>query len=70
LRAGVRVETINDNEHKTVMGIDIAGVPMYNLVQGSGPGKPFHHKGIGSGTSSRLATRESISQATQSAHRK
>jgi L-ascorbate metabolism protein UlaG (beta-lactamase superfamily) len=31
------------------MGIDIAGVPMYNLVQGSGPGKPFHHKGVGSG---------------------
>jgi L-ascorbate metabolism protein UlaG (beta-lactamase superfamily) len=44
-----QVETINDNEHKTVMGIDIAGVPMYNLVQGSAPGKPFHHKGIGSG---------------------
>ena len=31
------------------MGIDIAGVPMYNLVQGSAPGKPFHHRGVGSG---------------------
>jgi L-ascorbate metabolism protein UlaG (beta-lactamase superfamily) len=44
-----QVETINDNEKKTVMGIEIAGVPMYNLVQGSAPGKPFHHKGVGSG---------------------
>jgi len=44
-----QVETINDTEHKTVMGIEMTGVPMYNLVQGSAPGKPFHHKGIGSG---------------------
>jgi L-ascorbate metabolism protein UlaG (beta-lactamase superfamily) len=44
-----QVETVGDTEHKTVMGIDIAGVPMYNLVQGSAPGKPFHHKGVGSG---------------------
>ena len=44
-----QAETINDNEKKTVMGIEIAGVPMYNLVQGSAPGKPFHHKGVGSG---------------------
>ena len=44
-----QVETISDSEHKTVMGIEIAGVPMYNLVQGSAPGKPFHHKGVGSG---------------------
>jgi L-ascorbate metabolism protein UlaG (beta-lactamase superfamily) len=22
---------------------------MYNLAQGSAPGKPFHHKGVGSG---------------------
>jgi len=43
------VETINDTEHKTVMGIEISGVPMYNLIQGSAPGKPFHHRGIGSG---------------------
>jgi L-ascorbate metabolism protein UlaG (beta-lactamase superfamily) len=44
-----QVETINDSEQKTVMGIGISGVPMYNLVQGSAPGKPFHHKGVGSG---------------------
>jgi L-ascorbate metabolism protein UlaG (beta-lactamase superfamily) len=41
--------TITDSEKKTVMGIEIQGVPMYNLVQGSAPGMPYHHKGIGSG---------------------
>jgi L-ascorbate metabolism protein UlaG (beta-lactamase superfamily) len=43
------VEAISDSEQKTVMGIGFEGVPMYNLVFGSAPGKPFHHKGIGSG---------------------
>jgi L-ascorbate metabolism protein UlaG (beta-lactamase superfamily) len=43
------VESVSDSERKTVMGIEISGVPMYNLVQGSAPGKPFHHKGVGSG---------------------
>ena len=43
------VETVSDSQKKTVMGIEIEGVPMYNIVHGSGPGKPFHHKGIGSG---------------------
>ena len=28
------------------MGIEIEGVPMYNLVQGSRPGMPYHHKGL------------------------
>jgi L-ascorbate metabolism protein UlaG (beta-lactamase superfamily) len=42
-------EAISDSEHRTVMGIDIQGVPMYNIAFGSGPGKPYHHKGIGSG---------------------
>jgi L-ascorbate metabolism protein UlaG (beta-lactamase superfamily) len=42
-------ETISDAEKKTVMGIEIEGVPMYNIVQGAKPGMPFHHKGIGSG---------------------
>lgn len=44
-----QVETVSDTEQKTVMGIDIAGAPMYNLVRGSRPGQPFHHKGVGSG---------------------
>jgi L-ascorbate metabolism protein UlaG (beta-lactamase superfamily) len=43
------VEAISDSERKTVMGIPFEGVPMYNIVTGSAPGKPFHHKGIGSG---------------------
>jgi L-ascorbate metabolism protein UlaG (beta-lactamase superfamily) len=42
-------EAISDSEKRTVMGIEFEGVPMYNLVFGSGPGKPYHHKGIGSG---------------------
>ena len=42
-------EHVNDTEQKTVMGIEFTGVPMYNLVQGSAPGKPFHHRGVGSG---------------------
>jgi L-ascorbate metabolism protein UlaG (beta-lactamase superfamily) len=43
------VEPISDSEQRTVMGIGFEGVPMYNVVFGSGPGKPYHHKGIGSG---------------------
>ena len=43
------IETIGNGEKKTVMGIEIEAIPMYNLVQGNGPGKPFHHKGIGNG---------------------
>lgn len=43
------VEPISDSEQRTVMGIGIEGVPMYNIVFGSGPGKPYHHKGVGSG---------------------
>ncbi len=42
-------EAISDSEHGTVMGIEFEGVPMYNVVFGSGPGKPYHHKGVGSG---------------------
>jgi L-ascorbate metabolism protein UlaG (beta-lactamase superfamily) len=42
-------EIVSDSDRKTVMGIGFEGVPMYNLVLGSAPGMPFHHKGIGSG---------------------
>jgi L-ascorbate metabolism protein UlaG (beta-lactamase superfamily) len=41
------VETVSDSEKKTVMGIGIEGVPMYNLQYGPKPGMPWHHKGIG-----------------------
>ena len=43
------INSIRDSEKKTVKGIDIEGVPMYNLVQGPKPGEPYHHKGVGSG---------------------
>jgi L-ascorbate metabolism protein UlaG (beta-lactamase superfamily) len=43
------VETISNGEKKTFLGIQIEAIPMYNLVQGPAPGKPFHHKGIGNG---------------------
>jgi len=42
-------ETIRNGETKTFLGIEITGVPMYNLVFGPAPGKPWHHKGIGNG---------------------
>jgi L-ascorbate metabolism protein UlaG (beta-lactamase superfamily) len=42
-------DAISNGEKKTFMGIEIEAVPMYNLKLGSGPGKPYHHKGIGNG---------------------
>jgi L-ascorbate metabolism protein UlaG (beta-lactamase superfamily) len=42
-------DAISNGEKKTFMGVEIEAVPMYNLKLGSGPGKPFHHKGIGNG---------------------
>jgi L-ascorbate metabolism protein UlaG (beta-lactamase superfamily) len=60
------LETIGNGEKRTVMGIEFEGVPMYNLVQGSAPGKPFHHKGIGSGYILRFGeTRAYISGDTE-----
>ncbi len=46
--AGI-IETISNGEKTTLLGIEIEAVPMYNLVFGPVPGKPFHHKGIGNG---------------------
>jgi L-ascorbate metabolism protein UlaG (beta-lactamase superfamily) len=43
------VKTISNGEKKAFLAIEIEAVPMYNLVQGSEPGNPFHHKGIGNG---------------------
>ena len=42
-------DAISNGEKKTVMGIGIEAVPMYNIVFGSSPGKLYHHKGIGNG---------------------
>jgi L-ascorbate metabolism protein UlaG (beta-lactamase superfamily) len=47
--ASGEIETISNGEKKTFLGIEIEAVPMYHLVRGAGPGKPFHHKGIGNG---------------------
>jgi L-ascorbate metabolism protein UlaG (beta-lactamase superfamily) len=47
--AAGEVETISNGEKKTYSGVEIEAVPMYNLVLGPSPGKPFHHKGIGNG---------------------
>ena len=42
-------ETLRNGERKNILGIEIEAVPMYNLVFGPSPGKPWHHKGIGNG---------------------
>ena len=42
-------DAISNGEKKTFMRVEIEAVPMYNLKLGSGPGKPYHHKGIGNG---------------------
>ena len=42
-------DAISNGEKKTFLGVEIEAVPMYNLKFGSGPGKPYHHKGIGNG---------------------
>ena len=42
-------DAISNGEKKTFIGVEIEAVPMYNLKLGSGPGKPYHHKGIGNG---------------------
>jgi len=44
-----RVETIGEADHQIVLGIGIQGVPMYNIVHGSAPSEPYHHRGVGSG---------------------
>ena len=40
---------ISNGETKTVAGIQIEAVPMYNLQRGPGPGQLFHTKGRGNG---------------------
>ena len=42
-------QTISNGEKKTVAGIEIEGVAMYNLVRGPQPGTLFHDKGRGNG---------------------
>lgn len=40
---------INNGETKTVVGVSIEAVPMYNLQRGPAPGQLFHTKGRGNG---------------------
>jgi len=42
-------QTIANGETKTIAGIQIEAVPMYNLQRGPEPGKLFHDKGRGNG---------------------
>ena len=42
-------QTISNGEKKTVAGIEIEAVPMYNLVRGPQPGTFYHDKGRGNG---------------------
>jgi L-ascorbate metabolism protein UlaG (beta-lactamase superfamily) len=43
------VKSIANGESQTYFGIEVEAVPMYNLLRGSEPGNPYHHKGIGNG---------------------
>ncbi len=40
---------MNNNESGIFAGLKVEAVPAYNIVNGSGPGKPFHPKGQGNG---------------------
>jgi L-ascorbate metabolism protein UlaG (beta-lactamase superfamily) len=42
-------QVINNGEKKTIGGIDIEAVPMYNMVRGPNPGTFYHDKGRGNG---------------------
>jgi L-ascorbate metabolism protein UlaG (beta-lactamase superfamily) len=43
------VETLANGERKTVAGVQVEAVPMYNLQRGPQPGQLFHTKGRGNG---------------------
>ncbi|MBI2816906.1 MAG: MBL fold metallo-hydrolase [Acidobacteria bacterium] len=42
-------QVINNGEKKTIAGVEIEAVPMYNMERGPEPGKKFHDKGRGNG---------------------
>ncbi len=44
-----QAQVMENGESKSVEGIRLEAVPMYNLVRGPGPGKLFHDKGRGNG---------------------
>jgi L-ascorbate metabolism protein UlaG (beta-lactamase superfamily) len=43
------IEVLANGQSKTVAGVSIEAVPMYNLQRGPGPGQLFHTKGRGNG---------------------
>lgn len=42
-------QTVSNGQKKSIAGIEIEAVPMYNLTRGPEPGKLFHDKGRGNG---------------------
>jgi L-ascorbate metabolism protein UlaG (beta-lactamase superfamily) len=42
-------QVIANGEKKTIAGVEIEAVPMYNLTRGPNPGQVFHDKGRGNG---------------------
>ncbi len=42
-------QTVSNGEKKTIAGIEIEAVPMYNLTRGPAAGQLFHDKGRGNG---------------------
>jgi L-ascorbate metabolism protein UlaG (beta-lactamase superfamily) len=43
------IETLANGERKTIAGVQVEAVPMYNLQRGPEPGQLFHTKGRGNG---------------------
>lgn len=43
------IETLANGERKTIAGMQVEAVPMYNLQRGPEPGQLFHTKGRGNG---------------------
>ena len=43
------VEVLPNGQTKTIAGVSVEAVPMYNLQRGPGPGQLFHTKGRGNG---------------------
>lgn len=42
-------QVISNGEKKTIAGVEIEAIPMYNMVRGPKPGEFFHDKGRGNG---------------------
>ncbi|MEZ4383778.1 MAG: MBL fold metallo-hydrolase [Nannocystaceae bacterium] len=47
--AGEAVEVVKNGETRTIAGLEVEGIAMYNLTRGPEEGKLFHDKGRGNG---------------------